>query len=97
MRTTSAESVHNIENLISEINVLVKDAVSQAGDSVGNIKNSGVLVNSALQTFDEIFDNIDEVNHLVQQMIAKVEQVDNVAVNVAAISEEQAASSEEIF
>lgn len=94
---TSAESVHNIENLISEINVLVKDAVSQAGDSVGNIKNSGVLVNSALQTFDEIFDNIDEVNHLVQQMIAKVEQVDNVAVNVAAISEEQAASSEEIL
>lgn len=94
---TSSDSVHNIENLISEINALVKDAVSQADDSVNNIQSSGELVKGALLTFDEIFDNIDEVNHLVQQMIEKVEQVDNVAVNVAAISEEQAASSEEIL
>lgn len=94
---TSSDSVHNIESLISEINVLVKDAVSQADDSVSNIQSSGELVKGALQTFDVIFDNIDEVNHLVQQMIEKVEQVDNVAVNVAAISEEQAASSEEIL
>lgn len=94
---TSSDSVHNIENLISEINALVKDAVSQADDSVSNIQSSGELVKGALLTFDEIFDNIDEVNHLVQQMIEKVEQVDNVAVNVAAISEEQAASSEEIL
>lgn len=94
---TSSNSVHNIENLISEINVLVKDAVSQAEDSVDNIQSSGELVNGALRTFDVIFDNIDEVNHLVQQMMEKVEQVDNVAINVAAISEEQAASSEEIL
>ena len=94
---TSADSVHNIESLISEIRVLVKDAVSQADDSVSNIQSSGELVKGALQTFDAIFDNIDEVNRLVQQMIEKVEQVDNVAVNVAAISEEQAASSEEIL
>ncbi len=94
---TSSDSVHNIESLISEIIVLVKDAVSQAEDSVGNIQSSGVLVSSALKTFDVIFNNIDEVNHLVQQMMEKVEQVDNVAVNVAAISEEQAASSEEIL
>lgn len=94
---TSSNSVHNIESLISEIDVLVKDAVSQADDSVNNIQNSGELVKGALRTFDVIFDNIDEVNSLVQQMIEKVEQVDNVAVNVAAISEEQAASSEEIL
>jgi methyl-accepting chemotaxis protein len=94
---TSSSSVHNIESLISEINVLVKDVVSQADDSVDNIRSSGELVNGALKTFDLIFDNIDEVNHLVGQMIEKVEQVDNVAVNVAAISEEQAASSEEIL
>ena len=41
---TSSNSVHNIENLISEINVLVKDAVSQAEDSVDNIQSSGELV-----------------------------------------------------
>ena len=94
---TSSNSVHNIESLISEIIVLVKDAVSQAGDSVGSIHSSSGLVHNALKTFDVIFDNIGEVNNLVQQMIEKVEQVDHVAINVAAISEEQAASSEEIL
>lgn len=94
---TSADSVHNIENLISEINSLVRDAVTQAGDSVENINSSSELVGGALKTFDIIFDNIDEVNHLVRQMIEKVEKVDNVATNVAAISEEQAASSQEIL
>lgn len=94
---TSSNSVHNIESLISEINALVKDAVSQAEDSVENIQSSGEMVKDALQTFDLIFDNIGEVNNLVQQMMEKVEKVDNVAINVAAISEEQAASSEEIL
>ena len=94
---TSAESVHNIESLISEINALVKDAVTQAEDSVTNINSSSELVGDTLKTFDVIFDNIDEVSNLVQEMIEKVEKVDNVATNVAAISEEQAASSQEIL
>lgn len=94
---TSADSVHNIEALISEINSLVKDAVSQAGDSAKSINSSSELVNGALQTFDNIFENIDMVSSLVQEMISQVEQVDGVASNVAAISQEQAASSQEIL
>lgn len=94
---TSAASVQNIEQLISEINILVKDAVGQAADSVENISSSSDLVGNALVTFDSIFQNIDSVNHLVQQMLEKVEKVDAVAGNVAAISEEQAASSQEIL
>lgn len=94
---TSANSVHNIEKLIMEINGLVKDAVDQAEDSVNNINSSGELVGGALKTFDAIFNNIDMVSSLVQQMIEKVEKVDDVATNVAAISEEQAASSQEIL
>ncbi len=94
---TSAESVHNIEALISEINMLVKDTVTQADHSVENIQSSSSLVNNALRTFDEIFNNIDAVGNLVHQMIDQVEQVDGVASNVAAISQEQAASSEQIL
>ena len=84
-------------NLIHEINDLVKDAVSQADGSAGNINESSRLVEDALKTFDAIFNNIDAVSGLVQQVIEKVEKVDDVASNVAAISEEQAASSEEIL
>ncbi len=94
---TSAASVQNIEQLISEINILVKDAVGQASDSVENINSSSELVGGALKTFDIIFRNIDDVSNLVQQMIDKMEKVDDVASNVAAISEDQATSSEEIL
>lgn len=97
LANTSADSVHDIEKLINEINLLVKDTVKQADESVSSINHSNSLVGSALQTFDQIFENIDSVSTLVQQMIEKVGQVDDVASNVAAISQEQAASSQEIL
>ena len=97
LANTSADSVHNIDALIHEVNTLVKEAVSQADVSVDNINSSSQMVENALNTFDIIFDNIDAVNKLVRQMIEKVDRVDEVATNAAAISEEQAASSEEIL
>lgn len=97
LANTSAGAVHDIENLINEINTLVKDTVKQANESVNSISHSSSLVENALITFDQIFKNIDSVGTLVQQMIEKVGKVDDVASNVAAISEEQAASSQEIL
>ncbi len=94
---TSAEAVHNIEILIKEINELVGDTIRQTDESVKNINNSSRLVGDALKTFDTIFGDIDKVSGLVQEMIRKVEQVDDVATNMAAISQEQAASSQEIL
>ena len=97
LANTSADAVHNIDGLISQINVLVGDTVKQTRDSVKNINQSSGLVEDTLKTFDSIFGNIDQVSALVREMIKKVEKVDDVATNVAAISEEQAASSEEIL
>ena len=97
LANTSAEAVHNIEGLISQINNLVGDTVKQTNESVKNIDHSSNLVEDTLRTFDAIFNNIDQVSMLVREMIQKVEKVDEVATNVAAISEEQAASSEEIL
>lgn len=97
LANTSADAVHNIEGLISQINKLVGDTVKQTKESVENINHSSDLVGDTLKTFDSIFGNIDQVSGLVREMIRKVEKVDDVATNVAAISEEQAASSEEIL
>ncbi|MBP3476028.1 MAG: HAMP domain-containing protein [Lachnospiraceae bacterium] len=97
LANTSAGAVHDIEKLINEINALVKDTVKQTAESVNSINQSSGLVGNALKTFDRIFENIDGVSTLVQQMIEKVGKVDDVASNVAAISQEQAASSQEIL
>ena len=94
---TSAASAQDIDNLILEIKALIGDVVNQADESVGNINNSSILIGNAVKTFDVIFENIVSVGNLVQQMIHKVDRVEDVARDVAAISEEQAASSQEIL
>lgn len=93
----SAESVGHITQLITEINKLVEDAVSQAGDSVGEIGDSAVLIHTAVDTFNTIFNNIKATNELMANVVEKIGRVDEVATNVAAICEEQAASSDEIM
>lgn len=93
----STESVENITRLINQINVLVEDAVRQAGNSAGEIGNSAELIHTAVDTFDIIFQNVQATNQLIEGMVDKINQVDQVATNVAAISEEQAASSDEIL
>lgn len=94
---TSVDSVKNIDSLVLEIKTSVKDVISQANDSVGNINSSSILIKNAVDTFDAIFENIAVVENLIQKMIQKVDQVKEVAGNVAAISEEQAASSQDIL
>ncbi len=93
---TSMESVRHIDSLVLEIKSSIGDVISQAGDSVDNINRSNELIEDAAETFDVIFRNIDTVGTLVQQMIEKVDKVEDEAGNVAAISEEQAASAQEI-
>lgn len=93
----SADSVAHITSLINEINGLVDDAVKQAGSSASDIESSADLIHTAVDTFDQIFQNIKETSHLIEGVVEKINQVDQVATNVAAISEEQAASSDEIL
>ena len=93
----SADSVAHITSLINEINGLVDDAVKQGRSSVSDIESSADLIHTAVDTFDQIFQNIQETSHLIEGVVEKINQVDQVATNVAAISEEQAASSDEIL
>ena len=75
----STESVGHITQLITEINKLVEDAVSQAGDSVGEIGDSAVLIHTAVDTFNTIFNNIKATNELMANVVEKIGRVDEVA------------------
>lgn len=97
LANSSTESVSNITVLITEINNLVADAVKQAGSSAEDISGSAELIHTAVDTFDTIFNNIQDTGSLIGEMLEKINEVDAVATNVAAISEEQAASSDEIL
>ncbi len=93
---TSTDSVENIVTLITEVTRLVQETVEQAEESMKSINESSDMIDTALQTFDEIFNDIQATGTLIDQMMKKVGEVDEVATNVAAISEEQAASTQEI-
>ena len=93
---TSAESVNNIVTLINEITRLVQETVSQAQVSMESINESSSMIHTALGTFDTIFEDIHNTSDMIAQMMVKVDEVNDVAANVAAISEEQAASTEQI-
>ncbi len=93
----SANSVAHITQLIEQINSLVNDAVSQAGSSAKQVAESSELIHKAVDTFNTIFNNIQDTNTLIKNVVVKINQVDEVATNVAAICEEQAASSDEIL
>lgn len=94
---TSMASVKHIDSLVMEIKTLIGDVIHQAGNSMESINKSSAMIGNAVKTYDTIFENIVVVGDLVQQMIQKVDQVEDVARNVAAVSEEQAASSQEIL
>ena len=97
LANSSTDSVAHISKLIDEVRDLVDDAVKQAGNSAEDINESSVLIHSAIDTFENIYANIAETSDLIEHMIEKINQVDEVATNVAAISQEQAASTEEIL
>lgn len=97
LATTSTQAVSNIDALINEVSSLVGDTVLQSKESASEIKDSSQLIQAAVDTFNLIFNNIEATNSLIKEMIIKVEKVDSVATNAAAISEEQAASTDEIL
>lgn len=97
LANNSAESVQNISGLINEVRGLIEDVVSQAEASAKSIQENSELIATAMETFDQIFRNIQSTSDVIDEMIVGVSKVDDVAANVAAISEEQAASADEIL
>ena len=93
----SAASADNISRLINDVQKAINSVVEQAEASAENIDANSQLIDTAVDTFDQIYQNIEKSNELLDLMIQDVEKVDDVAGNVAAISEEQAASADEIL
>ena len=89
----SAKSAQDIAELIEKIRILVSDCVKQSDSSAEQIYNSRQLIDTALDTFQKIYGNINETNALINDVMDKITQVDDVATNVAAVSQEQAASA----
>ena len=92
----SAKSVQQIGEIIANINGQVSHMVQKTKESVSLIQQNSQVVNTACETFNTIYTDITETSKIVTSMIDEIAQANDVAGNMAAISEEQSASAEEI-
>lgn len=93
LASTTADSVEGISKLVNQVDSLVESAVQQVDINVGNINESGERIQVALSTFDKIYECIQNVDTIMDKMLSEIQAVNNVAMDVSAISEEQAAST----
>lgn len=92
----SARAVQQIEEIIHKITSQVSDMVGKTNVSVGTIEDNSVVVNEACASFKEIFDDIITTSHMIEAVLKEIQVVNDVAGNMAAISQQQSASTEEI-
>lgn len=93
---TSTKSADEISELIDSVTKLIGDTVTRSEQSMEQINESAEAVFAASYQFNNIYESIERTNEIVQSMIEKIHNVNDVASNMAAITEEQSASAEEI-
>ncbi len=92
----SADSTQQISAIISDITVQIDELSKKSQSNMDEINANMDAVNTAGATFEEIFRSLDETSDIVGDMISKVGTVDEIATSMAAISEEQSASTQEV-
>lgn len=93
---TSGDAANEISGLIESVSGLINETVEQSHHSMEQIQSSAQLVDVASDQFNHIFESIESTNTIIQNMISQIYEANDVATNMAAITEEQSASAEEI-
>ncbi|BBF45465.1 methyl-accepting chemotaxis protein [Lachnospiraceae bacterium KM106-2] len=94
---STSGAVKKIMDVTDHIQEVVKTTSEKADKSMGEIDQSGAMVDGAAVTFGNIFETISHTNEVLQGMIQQIEHINDVTTSVAAITEEQAAGAEEIL
>ncbi|MDO5293431.1 MAG: methyl-accepting chemotaxis protein [bacterium] len=97
LASSSTNAVKEIEQLITKVCTQVQDVVVKTASSVQNIQESKGLVANTSATFMDIYDKVNTTADALNVVEKKIQEVDEVATNMAAITEEQSAGTEEIL
>lgn len=94
---TSREAVEEIAGLTAEISSLISWTVQNTSESSQAVQTSLSLVHEAFNNFSSIYKAVESAGTSVNDMVSQVIQVNDIAVSVAGITQEQSAASEEIL
>ena len=93
----SSNSAHKIGQIIQVVNEQVGGMVDKARESTEVMEQSSESIDKAVKTFNEIYEDIEKTEDILDDIMKEIHNVDEVASNMAAISEEQSASAQEIL
>lgn len=96
LATDSANSTTEIAKILEEITQQINSLSEKSQVNMQEIDTNVEAVSKAGNTFADIFKNLDETSATVNEMIDKIGKVDTIATSMAAISEEQSASTQEV-
>lgn len=94
---TSAQNAVAIEKLIMNISELISETEQSAKHSRNDIKTNTELLKEASSTFHSIMRVADEAGNSLSELTKQIIKVDDIAVDMAAVTQEQAAGSEEVL
>ena len=97
LASNSQNAAKEITAIVSKINAEITKLSEQSQINMAAISESSSTVKSAGDNFHKIFDDLDTAANTMNDMIGMMSRVNNIASSVAAISEEQSASTEEVM
>ena len=92
----SADATKQIADIIKDMSGRVQQLSEKSETNTQLINNSAESVNTAATTFKEITQQLSDANVTLSAMAEHMEKVNDVATNMASVSEEQSASTQEI-
>lgn len=92
----SGSAADDISGLTQNIRETVTQATAHMEESVAEVKKSVIMIESAGQTFGDVFAKVGETDAIVRNMVTLVGQVDRVASDMMRAAESQLAVAEEI-
>ena len=94
---TSGKNAKAIEKLTGNISELIQKTEVSTKQSRDDIQKSSGLLKEATAAFRTIMDVADNTGKVLEGLTEEIDKVNDIAVDMAAITEEQAASSQEVL
>lgn len=96
LAANSTAAADDISGLTQDISEAVSKAVSHTDTSVDRVKESAAMIDGISQTFGGVFGQVEESGSIVAYMVKLIDQVDQAAVHMAELMEEQLQVSRDI-
>ena len=96
LANNSADATNQIAEIISGMTGKVRDLAEKSEYNTKMINESSETITNAATTFGQITEELGEARNIMGKMAAQMEKVNDVATNMASVSEEQSATSQEI-